>query len=401
WENHAEYQLFWIFDAVLAREPIDQQLVFKWLDVHPLLVFCILKKFVPDETGLFAEPWREHGPSVVQQIVRAAHVVPVASLVALEKLRGTIASIDFAVYLELLELLTLAVRAPQQVQETLFVLHECREDVRAGSPASEYAHKQALAVTLDRAQEAADECPCDDDGRIRKQRTAPAVVPLFAVEGDPSAVIAHVRVDSPNPTRLHSHVRFRAASKPEKGDVESVILDGVVTSAQSGEIKVSLVHSPPPEFARMQWYLYDVGSVATFRAMTQAIRRLASDGAESCRFHRMITDAESWTEQEHDLHVVEDVPEEVEREASLNDSQQEAVRRSQTARVSLIWGPPGTGKTTVVVQILKRLIKNLKEGSKILMTASTNNGEYPCEHAYHTKICIFSRGQCPGTIRPP
>ena len=36
--------------------------------------------------------------------------------------------------------------------------------------------------------------------------------------------------------------------------------------------------------------------------------------------------------------------------------------------------PPGTGKTTVVVKILRKFFKTLGEDEKILMTASTHNG---------------------------
>ncbi|KAJ3928984.1 MAG: RNA-directed RNA polymerase [Lentinula lateritia] len=260
WMHHADHQLFWTFDSILNRQPVDQYIVLKWLDTHPLLVFCILKKFLSDETDSLPEPWAKLGPTIIQHIIRAAHAVPIASLYALERLKAIVAGIEFHNYLELLELVTLAIRAPQQVTETLLVLHECREVVRAESPAKEYVHKQALAVTIDRAQEAADVCPCDEDGKIKRQRSAPTVVPLLPAEEDDLHIIAHIRVDSPTTIRLHSHVRFRAASKPEKGDMESPILDGLVTLSESGEIRVRLVHRPPPEFARMQWYLYDVGS---------------------------------------------------------------------------------------------------------------------------------------------
>lgn len=261
WKYHAEHQLFWIFDAVIARLPIDTQFISKWLDKHPLLVFCVLKAYVPTESGALGEEVSDLGPSLIQQIIRAANFVPVASLVALEKLRDTIASLDISLYLELLELVPTAVRVLQQVQETLFVLHECREAVRSSSAAMEYIHKQALSIAFDRAEEANDECPVDDDGKLKKQRNAPSLVPLFAVEDKPSDVIAHLRVDSPSTIRLHSHVRLRAASKPEKGEPSNTILDGVVTMAQVGELKISLVHTPPPEFANMEWYLYDAGSV--------------------------------------------------------------------------------------------------------------------------------------------
>ncbi|KAJ3916403.1 RdRP-domain-containing protein [Lentinula edodes] len=353
WMHHADHQLFWIFDSILNRQPVDQYIVLKWLDTHPLLVFCILKKFLSDETDSLPEPWAKLGPTIVQHIIRAAHAVPVASLYALERLKAIVAAIEFHNYLELLELVTLAIRAPQQVTETLLVLHECREVVRTESSAKEYVHKQALAVTIDRAQEAADVCPCDEDGKIKRQRSAPTVVPLLPAEEDDLHIIAHIRVDSPTTIRLHSHVRFRAASKPEKGDMESSILDGLVTLSESGEIRVRLVHRPPPEFARMQWYLYDVGSVATFRAMMDAIRRIALEGSECCRFSRMITDAsptvvEAAEELAGSSLEVEIVREttvlsteaEVTEDDGLNESQREAVQKTRKAQVSLIWGPP-------------------------------------------------------------
>ncbi|KAJ3824830.1 RNA dependent RNA polymerase-domain-containing protein [Lentinula raphanica] len=375
WIHHADHQLFWIFDTILNLQPMNQGLVLKWLDTQPLLVFCILKKFIADESNSLPAPWTALGPTIVQHIIRAAYAVPIAALYALEKLKTTVAAIEFHNYLEILELAMISIRAPQQIIETLMVLHECREAVRAESPAKEYAHKQALAVAVDRAQEAADVCPCDEDGKIKRQRSAPAVVPLFAVEGDVFNVVAHIRVDSPTTIRLHSHVRFRAASKPEKGVMDSDILDGLVTLSESGEIRVKLVHRPPPEFERMEWYLYDVGSVATFRAMVDAIRRLALEGPECCRFSRMITDAFPEDDDGDDAGVIEDVAAiSAPIDANdLNESQYEAIRRTRQAQVSLIWGPPGTGKTTVVVQVLRDLIQNLAEGSKILMTASTHN----------------------------
>ena len=76
-------------------------------------------------------------------------------------------------------------------------------------------------------------------------------------------VVAHPRVDAPSSIRLHSHVRLRAASKPEKGDFETPMMDGIVTVMQAGEVRISLVHTPPPEYASMEWYLYDAGSVGT------------------------------------------------------------------------------------------------------------------------------------------
>jgi regulator of nonsense transcripts 1 len=68
-----------------------------------------------------------------------------------------------------------------------------------------------------------------------------------------------------------------------------------------------------------------------------AIRRLAAEGSECCRFYRMITDATSMEE----VAPAEGASDSGISDDGLNDSQREAVRRTQQAQVSLVWGPPG------------------------------------------------------------
>ncbi|KIK70231.1 hypothetical protein GYMLUDRAFT_150630 [Collybiopsis luxurians FD-317 M1] len=355
WTHHAEHQLFWIFDAMISQRPPYLAFILEWLEIYTLLVFCILKKFLSEDSDLLPEPWTDLGPAIIRQIVRAAYAVPIAALYALERLRNIVADIEFHNYLELLELATIAIRAPQQVQETLIVLHECREAAWAQSPMREYAHKQALAVAVDRAQEAEDTCPCDENGNIKRQRSAPIVVPLLPVESDDFQVIAHIRVDSPSTVRLHSHVRFRAASKPEKGEIDSAILDGLVTVSESGQIRVKLVRRPPPEFASMHWYLYDAGIIATFRAMIDAVRRLALEGPECCRFSVMITDASSLLQvpEETQASTAQEQTADELNLPGLNESQCEAVKRTQNSQVSLIWGPPGIKQATLAPVTLR------------------------------------------------
>jgi len=53
----------------------------------------------------------------------------------------------------------------------------------------------------------------------------------------------------------------------------------------------------------------------------------------------------------------------------LNSEQQEAVRRSLGSDTTFIWGPPGTGKTTVLARIVEGLYRS---GRSVLLVSNTN-----------------------------
>ena len=264
--NHAYDELFWAFYTIIA--PIQRMKVDvakKWIERHPPLVYCLMKTHPPTE-DLFVSPYlADLELTIIQNIVKSANQAGIASLVALEKIAASIAKISMEEYLHLLMLTSLSVRSSELVQEVLLVLHECRASVVAQSPMMEYAHKHALGIIFDRAEEAADECPCNDQGRPRRARgrgPGPATVRLAPVPDEPTQVIAHVRIDEPTPVRIHSHVRLQAASDPEKGWVGGKpVVDAVVTISRKGEMTMELQYPLPPEYAQMQWRMYNAGSV--------------------------------------------------------------------------------------------------------------------------------------------
>ena len=124
--------------------------------------------------------------------------------------------------------------------------------------------------------------------------------------------------------------------------------------------------------------------------MMDALKRLLSDRQECCVFYKLIVGEEGSS-------ILEELELPPESTATppegLNTSQLLAMN-SWRSPLSLIWGPPGmnlsaafpvvfdeitcdsgTGKTTVMVQILRDIINNHSDGvPKILMTASTHNG---------------------------
>jgi regulator of nonsense transcripts 1 len=121
--------------------------------------------------------------------------------------------------------------------------------------------------------------------------------------------------------------------------------------------------------------------------MMEALLRLLEDRETCCRYYSLITGTTPETPLALASAPTSPIPEIY---ANLNQSQITAVE-STTNPLCLVWGPPGkhvhrvsnavennyptgTGKTTVVVRILRRLL-SLGEETKILMTASTHNGE--------------------------
>ncbi|KAK0452148.1 AAA domain-containing protein [Desarmillaria tabescens] len=369
---HAEEEVFWIFAFVISQPlPLRRESVMGLMESHPPLVFSLLKKYPPDETeNVLLPETKAFERSILHNLIRSANGLSLATLVALEKLSGTIAHLSADVYFDLLMQTALSVRAPQVVQEVLFVLNDSRATLPDIPPEQKYGNKFALGIAFDRAEEAADECPCNEDGRPRKQRTAPVKTTMQPVPENPLQVKVPIRVDSRTPIRLHSHVRLQAVSEAEKtATVEVPVLDGVVVQSMKGEMTIELQHPPPPEMERMDWNMYNAGSIATSKAMMDALIRLLMEKDECCRYHHLITGEAS---SEAFPAVIPGPVAEFTYGQDLNESQIEAIKSCE-APLSLIWGPPGTGKTTVVVQILLKLLQSSQEKPKILMTASTHN----------------------------
>ncbi|KAK7050252.1 AAA domain-containing protein, partial [Favolaschia claudopus] len=371
---HLDEETFWTFNHLISASPLRRSDVEKWLDAHPPLVFVLLKAYPPTEDCALPEETEHLAGIIIHNLIRSANHHGVVVLVALEKISATIAGLPLKIYFDVVWFTAGSVRAQQLVQEVLLVLNDCRLTSGDDSDiAVRYGEKHARAIAFDRAEEAFEECPCDEDGKPKRQRTAPTHTKLAYVEAEEGRlwVRATIRIDAKSAVRLHSHVRLQAASKPENRWVESILMDGVVVQSMKGELKIELMHPPPPEMEIMDWNLYHAGSTATSRAMMDALLRLCLDHEISCRYYSIITG----TDPKSPTALASDPPSNPaleEETANLNHSQIIAVE-SINHPLSLVWGPPGTGKTTVVVQILKRLLLSRNVDTKILMTASTHN----------------------------
>lgn len=280
-QYHAEEEAFLIFNFVVTHQPRNLEVANTWMDRFPPLAFALLKVFPPRDDGTLSEEVAHMGHPIIRNIIRSANSLKIAVLVALEKLSGTIAILPVDQYFDLLMLAALSVRSSQLVQEVLFVINDCRLNAGHDSAAVKYGCKLAISIAFDRAEEAADECPCNDEGRPRKQRTPPTHVKLSFVPDHPTQVTAVVRVDARTAVRLHSHIRLQATSKATNRWIEAPILDGVVVLALKGQLKIELLHPPPPELEEMDWNMYNAGSIGEFKLepdLIPQVTQLFNDG---------------------------------------------------------------------------------------------------------------------------
>ncbi|KAJ7689926.1 RNA dependent RNA polymerase-domain-containing protein [Mycena rosella] len=339
-QYHLENETFWIFNQIITTAPLRRADVIQWMDTHPPLVFALLKTYPPLDNLVLSDETSPFASEILHNLIRSANTLGVAVLVAFEKISATIAALPLAKYFDLLWLTAGSVRSQELVQEVLLVLNDCRlASGDSSDVARRYGEKHALAIAYDRAEEAFEECPCDEDGKPKRQRTAPAHTTLSHVEGEALCVKAPIRIDAKTLVRLHSHVRLQAASKPDNRWIESIVLDGVVVQSMKGELKIELMHPPPPEMEIMDWNLYHAGSTATSKAMMEALLRLLEDRETSCRYYSIITGAapESPTTLASHARPSDSSGADYSR---LNESQITAIE-STNYPLCLVWGPPG------------------------------------------------------------
>ncbi|KAF8217409.1 RNA dependent RNA polymerase-domain-containing protein [Mycena galopus ATCC 62051] len=377
---HLEDETFWIFNHVITEIPLRRAEIIKWMDTYPPLVFCLLKAYPPIDDGFLPEETSPLSGLILISLIRSANGLRVAVLVALEKISATIAALPLATYFDLLWLTALSVRSQELVQEVLLVLNDCRRASGDNSDtARRYGEQHALAIAFDRAEEAFEECPCDEDGKPKRQRTPPAHTRLSYVEGEALCVRAPIRIDAKSAVRLHSHVRLQAASKPDNRWIESIVLDGAVIQSMKGELKIELMHPPPPEMEVMDWNLYNAGSIgkyctssaphshtycslpATSKAMMEALARLLNEGETSCLYYSIITGTPPESPETLSITPQTNVPPEV--HANLNHSQITAIE-SINNPLCLVWGPPGKRHDDLMRFVFLRVLDRHRENDR-------------------------------------
>ncbi|KAJ2897737.1 hypothetical protein MKZ38_004413 [Zalerion maritima] len=188
-----------------------------------------------------------------------------------------------------------------------------------------------------------------------------------------SVVEVNFRIDAPWRTpEPSSHVRFVTASPPSNTVLDrNYFMDALVTQSQQGIAKFQCFHPLPPFLKDCSWKLQYCGSFATTRTMFDAVRAVALGGRAQCGIADQIlgvrTDCSAPDVGNEEFPLAKTW----EPKSKLNPSQRAAVDASIEYPLTCLWGPPGTGKTQTVVEIIQAL--QMSKESRILVTAPTHN----------------------------
>ena len=198
------------------------------------------------------------------------------------------------------------------------------------------------------------------------ERTGYSLVDLAIVEEDIGLGGRHLltltkRLGKPLPwTRLRSGDPI--VLSPEDRDAGGAFR-GVVVEVAAPNVQIALADRPDELGDHDVWRIDDSDDEVTIRRQQAALERARlAEGDRLAALRKCLLDG-----RPAEFSPVRDV---APLDDSLNVVQQEAVRFALSARdFALIHGPPGTGKTTTLVEVLRQAVRR---GEKVLACAPSN-----------------------------
>uniref|UniRef100_A0A060T056 DNA helicase n=1 Tax=Blastobotrys adeninivorans TaxID=409370 RepID=A0A060T056_BLAAD len=140
---------------------------------------------------------------------------------------------------------------------------------------------------------------------------------------------------------------------------EDEYAEGVVVKSSSKGISVALEEKYENVELDGRLWLVKLTNTSTYKRMQYALNDLSND--EPSRLINIVLGNEKpLIERKEDFDFLDE---------TLNDSQKEAIRYALGSELSVIHGPPGTGKTYTVIEIVRQLVKS---GKRVLVCGPSN-----------------------------
>lgn len=189
---------------------------------------------------------------------------------------------------------------------------------------------------------------------------------LYPKAEDHHEVEVDLRIDTTQTPKSSSHVRLTTASIPENVIVgTNYSMDALVVFSETGRARFRCLHPLPSYFADCSWVLEDCGPFVTTKSMLDAVKDCDTLLEGCCGIASTIlgiSPPPSASASEQIWHAV----------PNLNPSQNQAIKLALDSPLLCLWGPPGTGKTETIVEMICAL-QLANESARILITAPTHN----------------------------
>ncbi|KAH8175956.1 AAA domain-containing protein [Sarocladium implicatum] len=162
-----------------------------------------------------------------------------------------------------------------------------------------------------------------------------------------------------------------SAKKREVKDLEKKGARGVVTKVNKGAINVALDEGKEETAFGGRVWAVKLADEVTYKRMNQTMTKLQKmSEAEYSSFIRVLFGLSSPSPVAGDLAADPEMAKLNWFEPTLNDSQKDAIRFALSSReIALIHGPPGTGKTHTLIELILQLVKQNK---RILVCGPSN-----------------------------
>uniref|UniRef100_T1IXA6 Large ribosomal subunit protein mL46 n=1 Tax=Strigamia maritima TaxID=126957 RepID=T1IXA6_STRMM len=180
---------------------------------------------------------------------------------------------------------------------------------------------------------------------------------------------AEIRLDSHPRPKNNDRVRFVCATaKPLD---KPIAFDAIVQSVKRGSFTFKIQQETPNILEKASWILIPCATTTTLMTTFDSILELVTKKENSTsEFNTIVSTSDPNSNSN---------PQNLNSSSiltfhsnKLNESQKRAIREALSKPFTLIWGPPGTGKTTVVVETIFQLNYTFQD-VQILVCASTHN----------------------------
>lgn len=163
-----------------------------------------------------------------------------------------------------------------------------------------------------------------------------------------------------------------------------------IVQARSDRLTIAFDAAPPPHVMEGRTFIELAPDTVSYQRALATLRQVENMGSGAARRRR-----DAWF-GEHESRWYPDTEPVQTATETLNSEQREAVRRAQNAQdFMVIHGPPGTGKSTVLTELM---ITESHRGTTILATAASNAAvDHLCELAHRAGLGAVRVGH-PGRV---